>query len=825
MHSSSMFRSVTRLISILACAAMLMGGLPALAYQSGPDAAQRARDLLARMTLEEKVDMLHGEVNNFYGYYNAPIPRLGIPALTMADGPAGVRINNPDVNGQRATQLPAPLALAATWDPALAEQYGALMGQEAHLTGHNVQLGPVLDIMRVPQGGRAFEGFGEDPLLSGTLGAAEIQGIQSNPVIATVKHSLAHNQEEYRHNDNVVIDERTLQEIYARPFAIAVRDGQPASIMCAYNRINGVFACQSDVVLNEIMKTQFDFQGWVMSDYGANYSTGPSILAGLDQEQPGAATGGEPGAYGPAGTCNFCQPLIDAVHRGEVPESRIDAAVLRILTMMFEYGLFDAPPVVAPLPVAEHGAEALTIAEQSMVLLKNDGVLPLAADKIGSIAVIGSDADTVVAGGGSSLVKPTYEESPLAGIRSRAGAGVTVEHLAGSDPVTSAALMVGPEAIPSDFLTPANGQGHGLRAEYFQNLDLSGKPAIDRIDPYAAINGGFLWFGGMVAASPHFLPAGQAYNSNSSFRWTGSLTAPVTGSYELAITSNSTSRLFIDGKLVTSTTPVASTSPVGATETTIARFEFEAGSTHDVRAEIVSDYPSGIEDAGPRFKLGWVPPAGVVAPRAQAAAKLAAKSDVAIVLVRDYSTEGGDHSLSLPNGQAEVIRQVAAANPRTIVVMTTAGATQTSDWDGAVPAVLDAFYGGQEQGNPIARILFGDVNPSGRLPFTMPVDAAHTVTSKAEQYPGVPASQLAAAATPAPAQAASPGYGTGATPAAGTGTPPQRHIPSCTRRESSSVTEAMKSSASRLNTPSVPVSPIPRSNTAPCVPVRAPPSR
>ncbi|KQQ93163.1 glycoside hydrolase family 3 [Leifsonia sp. Leaf325] len=688
---------------------------------------RRAAALLRQMTLAEKVDMLHGEINNFYGFYNAPIDRLGIPALTMADGPAGTRIANPDVNGQRSTQLPSPLALAATWNAQLGEQYGDLAGSEAFDTGHNVLLSPAVDIARVAQAGRAFEAYGEDPLLSGTMGAANLRGIQSNPVVGDIKHYNVYTQETNRlAGGNAVIDERALQEIYTRPYAIGIRDGHPGSAMCAFNAVNGVQACENGELLNTILKEQLKFQGWVMSDYGATHSTVPSILNGLDQEMPGN--------FNPAqqpGMCFFCGPLIDAVNAGQVPMSRIDDAVTRILRPMFALGLFDNPPVIQPLPEAEHGAEALSIAEQAMVLLKNDaGALPLTG-RVGSIAVIGADADTVVQGGGSSQVKPTYTVSPLEGIQARAGSGVAVNHVAGSDPVTSAALIPGPDPIPSDYLTPATGTGNGLRAEYFLNRDFSGAPELDRTDPYAGIYGGFFLFSGFNAASPHFPPQPQSVNGESSIRWSGSLTAPVDGSYQLSIVATGSSTLYLDGA------PIIQTAPSTTPQETTVDVDLAAGSVHELRAENVNDAPSAT-DNGPVFKLGWVPPEGVVAPQAVAAADLARNAQAAVVVVRDYSSEGGDRpNLNLPNGQEEVIRQVAAANPNTIVVVTSGAGVETSTWEAGVPAILQAWYGGQEQGNAIANILFGDVNPSGKLPITVPTDEASTPVSSPEQFPGV----------------------------------------------------------------------------------------
>lgn len=699
-------------------------------WEDSQEATDRAAALLAQMTLLEKVDMLHGELNNFFGFYNAPIERLGIPALTMADGPAGTRIANPDVNGQRSTQLPSPLALAATWDAALAEQYGQLASEEAFSTGHNVLLSPAVDIARVAQAGRAFEAYGEDPLLSGTMGAANLRGIQSQPVVGDIKHYNVYTQEENRlAGGNAVLDERTLQEIYTRPFAIGVEDGHPGSAMCAFNKVNGVYACESPELLAQILKTQLEFEGWVMSDYGATHSTTPAILAGLDQEMPGN--------FDPSnqpGSSFFGQPLVDAVNAGEVPVARIDDAVLRILRPMFALGLFDQPPVIAPLPEAEHGAEARAIAERAMVLLKNtDGALPL-ADGVGSIAVIGSDADVVVQGGGSSQVKPTYEVSPLAGLTARAGGGVGVNHLAGSDPVTSAALLPGPQPIPSDFLTPSIGDGQGLRAEYFANQTFSGTPTLDRTEPYIGLNGGFFLFNGFNSASPHFPLQPQSLNSaDLSIRWTGSLTAPADGTYQLTLVSKGSTTVFLDD------VPILTTTPTDTPATNTVDVPLVAGEAHSLRVEYVNDMPPAPGDsaAAPAVKLAWVAPAGVVAPQATAAAELAAESDVAVVVVRDYSTEGGDRpDLDLPNGQEEVIRQVAAANPQTIVVITSGAGIQTSGWESGVPAILQSWYGGQEQGNAIARILFGDVNPSGRLPISIPVDEASTPVSSPEQYPG-----------------------------------------------------------------------------------------
>lgn len=340
MHPLTQSSSTRRRIGA-ALAAAALASVATVATAQDPDA--RARELLEQMTLDEKVNMMHGELDPAYAFYNAPIDRLGIPALTTVNGPAGVDVTN-GANENRSTQLPSATALAATWNPQLAVQYGDLIGKETFSTGHNVLLGPVLDIARSPLWGRVGEGYGEDPLLAGVMGTAFVRGIQRSPVIVSVKHFLGYTQETNRlTGSNMIMNERTLQEIYARPVAMTVRETNPGSVMCSFNQVNGVFACESDLLLNQILKTQLGFQGFVMTDYAATFETVPAVLAGLDQDMPGNFTP----EVGP-GDCRFCGPLLDAVRSGQVPESRIDDAVLRILRPMFRRGLFDNPPAIQP---------------------------------------------------------------------------------------------------------------------------------------------------------------------------------------------------------------------------------------------------------------------------------------------------------------------------------------------------------------------------------------------------------------------------------------------------------------------------------------------
>ena len=667
-------------------------------------AEERAERLLAEMTLEEKVDLATGERCLVYGYYNAPIDRLGIPALTMTDGPAGIRIPYQRVNGGRATQLPAPIALAAAWDPALAETQGEVLGSEALATGHNVLLGPTLDVARNPLAGRTFEGLGEDPLLVSRLAVPLIRAIQSSPVLASAKHWAVYGREDHRWSVDAQLDERALREIYLRPFEAAVREAAVATVMCGFNRVNGAYACEDRRLLDGILKGEMGFQGFVLSDWGAIHGTADAALAGLDQEL--------------AFEKYFGRKLRDAVRRGEVPEAVVDDKARRILRAMFRGGLFDRRATVEPLPVQANGAKAREIAEGGAVLLKNDGeLLPLAAGALGSVAVIGADAANASAqGGGAARVEPTYAVSPLDAIRRRAGGGVRVEHAEGTDPVVPADLLPGPLAVPSSVLSPPGDPfGRGLRVEYWPNPRFEGAPTDTGVARRIAASAGFFSYQSVNASSVPAVPR-QYQLAKFSARWTGTLTAPATGAYTFTLTSRGRGWVYLDGALI------LDHSDEHELDMRSARVQLVAGERHELRVDYAASAPSiGVAtDVGGDVKLGWAPPAGAVTPGVREAVDLAAASDVAIVVVRDYGTEERDRlELALPNGQDELVRAVAAANPRTVVVLTT-GQPSAMPWLGAVPAVLQAWYAGQEQGSAIARLLFGDVNPSGKLPITFP---------------------------------------------------------------------------------------------------------
>ena len=711
-------------------------------WRDDPQTDRRVEALVAEMSLDEKVDLVTGDLNFNYAFYNAPIERLGIPALTMADGPAGARVNDRSVNGGRSTRLPAPISLAATWDPDLARRYGDVLGAEAFATGHNVQLAPAVDIARAPLGGRTFEAFGEDPLLQSRMVVPEIQGIQAHPVEATIKHFIANNQEYRRFTIDVRVDERTLHEIYLPPFEAAVVDGAVGAAMASFNRINGTYASEHRPLLTELLRGELGFRGWVMSDYEATWGTVEPARAGLDQEQPAARFWGE--------------RLAAAVSTGELPSQILDEMVRHILRPMIGLGLLDRPVEIGPLPVELQASTAREIAEQGIVLLKNTGsLLPL--DRVpASIAVIGPEADSgSVAGAGSGWSLPTREVSPLEGIRRLASAGSRVTYAPGVDPLSAAVLLPGPPAIPSGFLVPPPGDGgsHGLRAEYWSNPTFDGEPILTRVEPQAAINLGFFNIPHFNAISPKLPSTPMELNGRISVRWTGSLSASVTGEHELTLTSLGSARLFVDDEPIITVEGAAPAEhdaaapgfppppplvPDAGPVVSVARLHLVADEPRAIRVDYAADSTEQNDQIGAQLRLGWRPPAGTVPPLIREAAALAASCDVAIVVAPTYESEMMDRpDLHLPAEQDLLIREVAAANPRTAVVLMSGGPVDVSEWEEGVPAILEAWYAGQEQGDASARVLFGDVNPSGRLPITFPKSEAHTPIADPEQYPGV----------------------------------------------------------------------------------------
>ena len=611
--------------------------------------AQRVAQLMSQMSLADKITMVEGHgTSNPYVFYTPAIPALCIPAVGLEDGPAGVADGLTGV-----TQLPAGVALAAAWDPSLAQQYGQVIGAEEYGKGASANLGPTVNIDRDPRWGRSFEALSEDPALNAALDVPEIDGVQSQDVESQVKHLADYNQETYRNTpaDNVIIDPRTEHEIYLPSFYAAVNAGV-ASVMCSYAVINGNFACNNSDLETTILRDEWGFPGFVMSDYGALHST-QGALQGTDQEQPFNTY------YGTA--------LQTAIQNGTIPINVLNTMVQRVFTEMFRFNLFSQPRTGTPtdtVTTPAHVAVTTSVAEAGTTLLKNDGgMLPLSSAG-GSIAVAGpaADASPIYAGGGSAYVIPSGTVSPLAGIKAAAGSGTNVSYSQGL-PVDTAL-----PSIPSSNLTPA----------------------------YAPT------------------PFGGSY--------TGTLTAPETGTYVLAITNPcgcyTSTYLSLDGKQIIDN---PSTPPVH---------------TYSVAVSLTKGQTYTLAISGDSSQLLWGTPSAL-APGINAAVAAAKSASVAVVVVSDDTeSEATDRlSLNLPSAQDELISAVAAANPHTVVVIN-AGAPVAMPWLPTVAGVVDAWYPGQTNGTSLASVLFGQTDPGGHLPVTFPASLSQVPASTTAQFPG-----------------------------------------------------------------------------------------
>jgi beta-glucosidase len=502
---------------------------------------QRAALLVRQMTLDEKISQIHMlDVRN-HPREVAGVARLGIPPFKITNGPLGAGPGD-SPQPQPATALPAALALAASWDPVLAQEFGKIAGQEVADRGENIIEGPGVNIARVPQNGRNFEYFGEDPFLSGVMAVAEVRAIQQQGVMAEVKHFAANNQETDRKTINEIIDERTMREIYLPAFEAAIKQGGAGAVMAAYPSVNGRFCSENTHLLKDILRGDWGFKGFVQSDYTGTTNGVLAARAGLDLAMKPDHYSGE---------------IKVAIADGQVPESTVDQMVEHRFTQMFRFGMFDHVRTTEPILAQKDGALARSIAEQGAVLLKNRGsLLPLDAKALHSIAIIGPDAGAAMTGGGgSSHVEPLYTVTPVDGIKRHVGARVAVTYNDGHDAAT--------------------------------------------------------------------------------------------------------------------------------------------------------------------------------------AALVAKAADVVLVMVGNKDREGRDRpNLSLPDHQDTLVSAVAAANPRTIVILKTGGAV-LMPWLAQVPSVLEVWYPGEEDGNVVADLVFGDANPSGKLPLTFPKNETGVPASTPEQYPGV----------------------------------------------------------------------------------------
>lgn len=638
---------------------------------------KKIKELVEQMTLEEKASMLAGATH----WTTVPIERLGIPSIKVTDGPIGAR-GAQARGGPSSACFPAGIALAATWNTELVRRVGMALGEEVKTKGAHILLAPTVNIHRSPLNGRNFECYSEDPYLSGRMATAYINGVQSQGVGACIKHFVCNDSEFERLTISSEVNERALREIYLPPFRMAIREAKPWAVMSAYNKINGVYASENSYTLIDILKGEWGFDGIVMSDW---FGTNSVNIAngGLDLEMPGPARW-------------MGDKVLKAVGAGEVSEDVIDDKVRRLLHTIARAGAFEHPELQPERAVdkPEHRRLAREVAGEAIVLLKNTaGILPLDSEKLNSLAVIGANARWAqILGGGSAHVTPHYVVTPYDGIVNKVG-DAKVGYEIGCT-VHKMLPLINPNQLEASDVSQK-----GLTVQYFDNCDLSGDPVHTEVTDRTEL----IWFG---ESAPNVDPA------RFSVRLTGTFTASETGAYTFGLTSVGLSRLFIDEQELIDNR----TAPVPDTEK-VAQVEMTAGESYRLNVEYVWEG----EPRWRRLRLGCLPP--ISPDPIRDAVTLAAKSDVAILfagLTDEWESEGHDRNdMELRGDQVELIEKVAAANPNTVVVLNT-GSPVTMNWLEKVAAVVQIWYPGQEAGNAIADVLFGDVNPSGKLPQTFP---------------------------------------------------------------------------------------------------------
>ncbi len=646
---------------------------------------ERLDSLVASMTLDEKIDMLSG----YNDFYIRPLPRLNIPELTMSDGPLGIA--SWGING-RATAFPATIASSASWNKDLIAKAGKAYGQEWRSRGIHFMLAPGVNIYRASKSGRNFEYFGEDPFLSSEMVVPFIKAVQAEGVIATVKHYAANNQEFDRYTVSSEVDERTLMEIYLPAFKAAVTKGDVWACMAAYNPVNGVWNTQNKWLINDVLKKQWGFKGLVMSDWGCTYSTIEAANAGLDLEM---------------GSNDYFikEKMLPAIKAGSISIDTINDKVKRIYRPCIELGFFDRPQQLTNIPLYNTFANetAKDIAREGCILLKNDNeLLPFNRSTIKSIAIIGPNAQPILAsdrffhsgafafgGGGSSKVNPWVIESVLQGISAVAGKDVKIFYDEGiSNRYESKVYQT------SVFETP-DGQ-KGLKGEYFNNNGFKGEPVLTRNDEH--INFSF-W-----DDSHHIKGLG---NKDYSIAWSGYIVPEKSAEANVFVNSQGAYRLFLNDQLVIDRSKSQSSANDYKT------INFEKGKKIGIRLEFIQKCnPSEI-----RFGYAYTPNWNE-----SEAIKIAKMADAVVFcggLDSEIELEGTDRGFNLPYGQDQLINAITQVNKNVVVTMLAGGGVNMSNWVNKVPSILHAWYPGMEGGTVIGEILFGDVNPSGKLPISI----------------------------------------------------------------------------------------------------------
>ena len=700
-------------ITFLVFSGQMTGQSTKLPDYKNPDKGieERVEDLLSRMTLEEKINMVSGSKNddinsdtdtnpgsdspatiiralNFQSRTQRNV-RLGIPQFIMTDGPLG-----PNGKGG-STNYSSSINFAATFDDSLIHKVAQSIGAETRNLGYNMLLAPCINIARTPYNGRTFESFGEDPYLMSRMGVAFVKGVQSQRVATCTKHYIANNQEWNRMSVDVNMDERTLREIYLPAFKAIVQEADGWTIMTAYNQTLGYYCAENKYILNDVLKKDLGFTGVVVSDWGGVHSTVPTALAGLDLEMPTGRFLGK-------------ELLLPEIKKGTVPVSLIDDKVSRILRVMFKAGLFDES-------VASYGGQtdteyrrklALEVAEKSIVLLKNENnFLPLKKENYKRVAIIGPNGNIArVAGGGSGGNNGHYAISPFEGIKNKYGECSDVQFQRGI-----AVLKMELPVVPSSMLElpKDKGKGNGVWAEYFNNRDLDGEPALTQKEDQINFDWGY---GAFRNPEQKGSPDPKIIQTDRwSARWTGKLLSPGDGWYDIGLKVDNGVRLYLNNQLI-----IDAWTDQAPGRYKITQFHFEKDKKYDLEVEFYENWGScrcifGLEE----FKQS---------PATNDAIELAKESDLVVMcmgLNADMEGEAKDRdNLTLPKAQIDLIQSITKVNSNTLVVLYGATPIIMNSWIDDVPVIIDALYPGQEGGNALANIIFGDASPSAKLPLT-----------------------------------------------------------------------------------------------------------
>ncbi len=651
--------------------------------------------LLTAMTQDEKVSLLSGE--DFWSV--GPVTRLGLNRLKVTDGPNGARGSGSLIGGVTSACFPSGIALGASWDTDLVREIGGALAEETKSKGAHMLLAPTVNIHRSVTNGRNFECYSEDPLLSGLLAAAYIDGLQNNGIGATIKHFAGNESEIERTTVSSEIDERTLREIYLLPFEIAVKASKPWGLMTSYNRLNGIFTSDHQWLITTVLRGEWKYDGIVMSDWFGSHSTVESVNAGLDLEMPGP-------------TRDRGQKLLSAVLAGHVSQQTLDDRASAMLNLIVRTGLHQ--PSLEPNERAddrpEHRALIRRAGAESAVLLKNTGILPLNRER--KIAVIGPNARTAqIMGGGSAQLDAHYRISPWDGLVSALGE----EHLGYATGCTNhrfEPVLRGPFEI-----------------EFFSNDTFSGEPThVETMMDARAF-----WIGRIADDKIDAL--------SFSARMKGLYTAELDGEHRVGIYSAGLSKVYLDGQLVSdawTNWKKGRTFFEEGCDESIGLVQLEAGRQYEVMIEFKTKPYASIGLSG--LACGISKPLGDE--DIQHAVGVAASADAVVLCVGrngEWDTEGSDlASIELPGRQNDLIDAISSVNPNTIVVLQTGGPVEMP-WIDKVGAVLQAWYPGQEAGNSIADVLIGLREPGGRLPQTFPMRWADNPTHSQdlEIYPGL----------------------------------------------------------------------------------------